>query len=145
MSFPLPSLFGTFAFHPKYTTQLKALWYLASSFVQQATDGQQNVVLLINFWDVEDISDTDLMLHRWFFADLLHSLPVRVQAIHVCGSENGFLSTQVIPMVHKLVGRRLRKRVVLHQMNNKADVAGSLQEYGLLQESLPTCLGGTCV
>ena len=122
--------------------QLKALWFLTSEMAKRRTPPQSNLVLLMNFDSIKNMEDDDLMLQHRFFSDLLTALPVRLRAIHVCGRPNEVLSTQIHPMVEKLAGRKLRKRVVLHE-GTATDVATALGQYGLQAESLPSSLGGT--
>ena len=109
---------------------------------QHQQQQQQDLVLLADVRCMYTVNSFDRKLERRVIDMCSKVLPVTVRAIHVCCSAHRSILEFVCPMFKKMLGKRLRTRLVLHQGDVTDELLASLEDYGLTVNGLPAALGG---
>ena len=73
--------------------------------------------------------------------EMLHSTPLKSQASHWCLTHHKTVLSFLFPIIRQLMGKRLRRRIILHYGVDTA-LAGELSQYGMKAENIPADIGG---
>ena len=87
------------------------------------------------------IWDFDPYLHKRMMYLFRSCWPVKDHPTHICETPP-IIIRLVKPVVHALLGKEARSRIVEHDASNESSLFESLSRFGILKHMLPHCLGG---
>jgi hypothetical protein len=119
---------------------VRSYWYLIMALLEDEEVCKKGAIM-IN--DVRGFSlhQLDIDLAGAFKDALQGAVPGRLSAFHICHPPS-FLRI-VFPVISVFLGKRLRKRVLIHGGSEKRTLRQLRATFGFKKEDLPTQLGGT--
>eukprot|EP00541_Cyclophora_tenuis_P014631 CAMPEP_0116566978 /NCGR_PEP_ID=MMETSP0397-20121206/14751_1 /TAXON_ID=216820 /ORGANISM="Cyclophora tenuis, Strain ECT3854" /LENGTH=343 /DNA_ID=CAMNT_0004093917 /DNA_START=66 /DNA_END=1097 /DNA_ORIENTATION=+ len=122
---------------------LRCLWYGAHKILtRQPLQQQKDVVIIVDARSMYNVNSFHRKLEKKVVDLLSNILPLHIRAIHVCCTHHRSIMEFVCPMFKKMLKRRYRYRMVLHQADTTQETLASLEDYGFSPNSLPATLGG---
>jgi CRAL/TRIO domain len=117
----------------------RVIWYMLHAALEDEMSQKRGVIVLVDLRIIK-LSFLDTELVRILAASVQGCIPIRLSGLH--GTSPPRIFGVMFPVIKKLLGERLGKRIRIHSSHKLEEVQAGLANYGMPLKVIPTQLGG---
>mmetsp|Transcript_38654 Transcript_38654/g.57478 ORF Transcript_38654/g.57478 Transcript_38654/m.57478 type:complete len:302 (-) Transcript_38654:149-1054(-) len=122
----------------------RSVWYVMHAALEDEVTQKKGIVFI--GWPKQvKLSQFDRPQMQMNVGVIKGCIPLRVSAMHMCHPPGEFFFNIIFPIIKRLMGERLRKRMRLYTGSDEAVLKELADPFGLTADMLPTQLGGQIV